>query len=197
MPLTREGKLLIFCAPSGAGKSTIVNHLMQKNLGLAFSISCTSRLPRGQEKDGLEYYFISPETFRKKITEEAFAEWEEVYPGCHYGTLSSELERIWASGEHALFDIDVMGGMKLKKDYGAQALSIFVMPPSHEELKIRLSNRATDDETSLKQRLEKAEHEMSFAGKFDRILVNNKLEDALAEAEVLVKAFLEEKASGN
>ena len=186
-----KGKLLIFCAPSGSGKSTIVNHLMQKKLGLAFSISCTSRLPRGEEKHGLEYYFLSPEAFREKIAEEAFVEWEEVYPGCHYGTLHSELERIWKGGEHAVFDIDVMGGMNLKKAFGERALSIFVEPPSVEELEIRLRNRATDDEASLKQRLEKAEHEMSFAGNFDRILVNNNLEDALAEAEALVRGFLE------
>ena len=165
---------------------------MQKNLGLAFSISCTSRPPRGEEKDGLEYNFISPESFREKIDKEAFVEWEEVYPGCYYGTLRSELERIWSGGEHALFDIDVMGSMNLKKTYGAQALSIFVMPPSHEELEIRLRNRATDNEASLKQRLEKAKHEMKFAGNFDQILINNKLEDALTEAETLVRAFLED-----
>lgn len=191
MPQEKQGKLLIFCAPSGAGKSTLVRHLLQLDLGLKFSISCTSRQPREGEKDGREYYFISPEEFRQRAQAGDFVEWEEVYHEQYYGTLRSEVERIRDSGHHALFDIDVMGGLNLKKAYGEHALAIFVEPPSLAVLEERLRGRGTDSEASLQKRLDKAVHEMSFAGQFDRVLVNDILETALGEAEVLVRDFLE------
>jgi len=187
-----EGKLLIFCAPSGAGKSTIVQHLMKLELRLAFSISCTSRKPRQGELHGREYHFLSPDQFRKKIETKEFVEWEEVYPDQFYGTLKSEVERIWAEGHHALFDIDVMGGLNLKETFGDKALSIFVEPPSIEVLEQRLRSRGSDDEESMQKRIGKAEYELSFAPRFDRILVNDKLEKALAEAESMVGKFLSE-----
>ena len=186
-----EGKLFIFSAPSGSGKSTIVQHLMQQNLGLAFSISATSRAPRKGERDGREYHFISPELFRKRIENAEFLEWEEVYPGQFYGTLHSEVEKIWKRGEHAVFDIDVIGGLNLKKEFGERAFSIFVSPPSLEELENRLRSRNTDDETSLQKRLGKAEYEMTFADQFDQILVNDNLEHCLKEAEQLVGDFIQ------
>lgn len=185
-----EGKLLIFSAPSGSGKSTIVQHLMKQNLGLAFSVSATSRKPREGESDGREYYFISPGSFRKKIGNGAFIEWEEVYPGQFYGTLRSEINRIWSAGKHALFDIDVKGGLNLKSEYGANAFAVFVKPPSLEVLEKRLRSRGTDDEGALLKRLEKAEYEMLFAPEFDYILVNDSLEKALSEAESIVGQFL-------
>lgn len=186
-----EGKLFIFSAPSGAGKSTIVGHLLKMDLGLAFSISATSRRPRKGEKNGREYYFVSTEEFRRKIRDKEFVEWEEVYPGRYYGTLKSELERIWERGQHALFDIDVQGGMNLKKKFGDRALSVFVMPPSLQVLEERLRDRGTDDAESLRKRIEKAEWEMQFAPLFDRTLVNDRLEKALTEAESMVKSFLD------
>ncbi len=186
-----EGKLFIFSAPSGAGKSTIVGHLLRMDLGLAFSISATSRRPRKGEKNGREYYFVSTEEFRRKIRDREFVEWEEVYPGRYYGTLKSELERIWKRGQHALFDIDVQGGMNLKKKFGDRALSVFVMPPSLQVLEARLRARGTDDAESLRKRIEKAEWEMQFAPLFDRTLVNDCLDKALTEAESMVKSFLD------
>lgn len=185
-----SGRLIIFCAPSGAGKSTIVNHLMQLDLGLAFSISATSRTPRRGEVNGREYYFMTPEQFRKKIDAGDFVEWEEVYPNRFYGTLRSELDRIWASGHHALFDIDVAGGMNLKKLYGNRALSVFVKPPSLEALEQRLRDRATDDDDSLKERLGKAAHELEYAGEFDVILINDVLDETLVKARQMVRKFL-------
>lgn len=185
-----SGKLFIFSAPSGSGKSTIVQHLMDRGLGLEFSISATSRKARGGELNGREYYFISPVEFRKKIDNKEFIEWEEVYPDQYYGTLKSEVDRIWSEGKSALFDIDVMGGLNLKKEFGTRALSLFVMPPSLEVLEERLRARATDDEEALKKRIGKAEYEMTFASQFDHILINDSLEDALAEAELIVKNFL-------
>jgi guanylate kinase len=184
------GKLFIFCAPSGSGKSTIVQHLMQQDLGLAFSISATSRTPRAGEVDGREYHFISPEEFRRKIEEGAFIEWEEVYHNQYYGTLRSEVERIWEKGHHAVFDIDVVGGLNLKKAYGEQALAVFVQPPSVDVLEQRLRSRGTDDEASLEKRLGKAAYELKFARHFDHLLVNDSLDKALAEAEKLVRQFL-------
>ena len=186
-----EGKLFIFSAPSGAGKSTIVGHLLKMDLGIAFSISATSRRPRKGEKNGREYYFVSTEEFRRKIRDKEFVEWEEVYPGRYYGTLNSELERIWKRGQHALFDIDVQGGMNLKKKFGVRALSVFVMPPSLQVLEERLRARGTDDAESLRKRIEKAEWEMQFAPLFDRTLVNDRLDVALKEAESMVKSFLD------
>lgn len=185
-----EGKLLIFSAPSGAGKSTIVRHLLESNPGLAFSISATSRRPRAGEKDGRDYYFITPEAFRRKIENHEFIEWEEVYPGLFYGTPRSELERIWNRGMHALFDIDVHGGLNLKKKFGDNALSVFVMPPSLKVLEERLKARGTDGSEDLQLRLDKAEAEMQLAPRFDRILVNDHLESTLKEAQTMVQNFL-------
>jgi len=183
-------KLFIFSAPSGAGKSTIVQHLMKQGLGLEFSISATSREPREGEVDGREYHFISPEKFRKMIKENAFIEWEEVYPDQFYGTLYSEVENIWKRGKHAIFDIDVVGGQNLKKEFGERACAIFIQAPSREVLEQRLRARATDDEASLQLRLGKAMFEMEHATRFDHILINDSLKKALAEAEKIVTDFL-------
>ena len=183
-------KLLIFSAPSGAGKSTIVQHLMKLNLGLEFSISATSRESREGEEDGREYHFISPEMFRKMIQEDAFIEWEEVYPDQYYGSLYSEVELIWKRGKHAIFDIDVVGGLNLKEKFGERACAIFIQAPSHEALEQRLRSRGTDDEASLKKRLGKARFEMSHKSHFDHVLVNDSLEEALVEAEKIVLDFL-------
>jgi len=185
-----EGKLFIFSAPSGSGKTTIVQHLMKQDLGLAFSISATSRKPRAGEVNGRDYYFISPDHFRQKINDNAFIEWEEVYPGQYYGTLRSEVHRIWGRGEHALFDIDEVGGINMKKDFGEKACAVFVQPPSLEVLEERLRSRGTDDEDELQKRLGKAGYEMQFAPQFDHILVNDSLEKALSESEILVRNFL-------
>ena len=183
-------KLFIFSAPSGAGKSTIVQHLMKQGLGLEFSISATSREPREGEVDGREYHFISPEKFRKMIKENAFIEWEEVYPDQFYGTLYSEVENIWKRGKHAIFDIDVVGGQNLKKEFGERACAIFIQAPSREVLEQRLRARATDDEASLHLRLGKAMFEMEHKSRFDHILINDSLEKALGEAEKIVNDFL-------
>ena len=183
-------KVIIFSAPSGSGKSTIVNHLLKQDLGLEFSISATSRAPRGQELHGREYYFFSEQAFREKIAAKDFLEWEEVYAGCFYGTLTSELERIWAKGHTVVFDVDVVGGVNIKKIFGDQALSIFVKAPSVEELYRRLLGRGTDAPEKIAQRVAKAEYELTFEEKFDRVIVNDRLEDALAEAEQIVRLFL-------
>jgi guanylate kinase len=185
-----KGKLVIFSAPSGAGKSTIVQHLMSKKPGLAFSVSATSRQPREGEVDGREYHFIAAELFRELIEKKAFIEWEEVYPGQFYGTLHSELDRIWKQGEHAVFDIDVVGGLNLKKAFGDRACAIFIEPPSIQVLEERLRSRGSDDEASLMKRLDKAEHELQFAKLFDHIVVNDSLELAQSEALSLVQEFL-------
>jgi len=185
-----KGKLVIFSAPSGAGKSTIVQHLMDKKLGLAFSISATSRQPREGEVDGREYYFMAAEKFRDLVEKKAFIEWEEVYPGQFYGTLYSELDRIWKQGEHAVFDVDVVGGLNLKKEFGERACAIFIKPPSIKALEERLRSRASDDEASLRKRLDKADHEMQFAPLFDHIVVNDHLEQAQSKALSLVQEFL-------
>ncbi len=184
------GKVIIFSAPSGAGKSTIVNDLLKKNLGLEFSVSATCRPPRGKEQHGKEYYFFSREEFLEKIARDEFLEYEEVYPGCFYGTLKSEVERIWAKGHTVLFDIDVVGGVHVKQILGEQALAIFIQPPSVDVLRQRLIGRATDDPDKIEQRLAKAEYEMTFAGRFDTVIVNDCLEDALREAEKKVREFL-------
>ncbi len=185
------GKLFIFSAPSGAGKSTIVQHLIDSDLELSFSISATSRPPRGKEKHGKEYYFLSPEEFQRKIGKNEFLEWEEVYPGTFYGTLRKEVDRIRAIGKHALFDIDVQGGLYLKKEFGSDACAIFVMPPSLEILEERLRSRGTDGEEELRKRLDKAAYEMTFASRFDHIVVNDTMEHALRHSEELVKKYLE------
>ena len=185
-----EGKMVIFSAPSGAGKTTIVTHLLALNLNFGFSISVTTRMPRGAEQNGKEYYFLSIEEFKDKITRDEFLEWEEVYPGCFYGTLKSEVERIFKNGQNVLFDIDVVGGSNIKKYYGDKALAVFVQAPSIEELKNRLINRSTDHPDVIRERIAKAEHEMSFVGFFDIVIVNDKLEVALLEAEEKVVNFL-------
>ena len=183
-------KVIIFSAPSGSGKTTLVKHCLQHFPELEFSISCTTRNPRGTEKDGVDYHFISPEKFRQKIWEEAFVEFEEVYEDKYYGTLKSEVERIWNDGKTVIFDVDVKGGIALKKYFGEQALSIFIMPPSIQELERRLIARATEDAETIQTRVEKAEQEMTFQNEFDKILVNTDLETAKAEIEKLLSEFL-------
>ena len=185
------GKVVIFSAPSGAGKSTVVNHLLGLYPQFEFSISATSRSPRGQEQDGVEYYFIDAERFRELIAQDAFVEYEEVYHDRFYGTLKSEVERIWQKGHVIVFDVDVKGGVNLKKYFGDAALSVLIVPPSMEVLEARLRGRGTDSEEAIRERLDKASSELEFAaGKFDRDLVNDRLEETFAEAEALVDAFL-------
>lgn len=182
-------KVIIFSAPSGAGKSTVVGHLLKTFPFLEFSISATSRSPRGSEKDGVEYYFFSEQQFRDLIARDAFVEYEEVYPGSFYGTLRSEVERIWAKGHVILFDIDVKGGVNLKRIFGDNALSVFVRPPSVEELRRRLVGRGTDSPEAIEKRVAKAREELEYESKFDRVLENDRLEKTLAEAEEIVKTF--------
>ena len=187
-----KGKLLIFSAPSGSGKSTIVNFLMQEHpeLNMHFSISCTTRAPRGTEKNGVEYFFLTPEEFKAKIAEDAFVEYEEVYTDRFYGTLKSQVENQINNGENVVFDVDVKGGCNLKKIFGSEALSVFVQPPSVEELRRRLVGRATDAPEVIEQRLAKAEEELTYAPKFDVIIVNDDLEIAKAEALKTIGEFL-------
>lgn len=185
-----NGKLVIVSAPSGAGKTTIVNHLLKKESGLEFSISATTRSPRGKEKNGKEYYFISAENFKNKIRNNEFTEWQEVYKGQFYGTLKSEIERIWSDKKHVIFDVDVKGGINLKNIFGVRAISIFIMPPSTEELEKRLLQRATDDKSKIKVRVEKAIEEMKLAEKFDHIVINDNLEHAQKEVYEMVRDFL-------
>ncbi len=183
-------KVIIFSAPSGAGKSTIVNHLLKKDLGLEFSISATCRAPRGQEIHGREYYFFTQEEFKDRIASGEFLEYEEVYPGCFYGTLKSEVERIWAAGHTVLFDVDVLGGLNLKKQLGEEAMAIFIQPPSVDALRERLIGRATDSMEKIEERVAKAEYELTFAERFDQVVVNDRLEEAFQEAEQIVREFL-------
>lgn len=186
-----SNKVIIFSAPSGAGKSTIVNHLLGMYPELEFSISATSREPRGKEVHGVEYYFFSSDEFRKLISEDKFVEYEEVYAGSFYGTLRSEVERIWAKGNTIIFDIDVQGGVNLKRIFGDQALSVFIQAPSVEELRKRLVGRGTDSDEAIERRVSKAASEMEFAsGKFDYTLINDDLTTAFTEAEKVVGDFL-------
>ena len=185
-----KGKLIIFSAPSGAGKTTIVKHLLGQDFNLEFSVSATSREPRKGEIDGKDYYFLSKKNFENKIEKNEFLEWEEVYPGIFYGTLKSDVERIRAQGKNVLFDVDVVGGLNIKKHYEEEALAFFVQPPSVEELKKRLQNRSTESEEKIRMRMEKAEFEMSFAERFDVVLINDKLENAFEMAKETVKEFL-------
>lgn len=183
-------KLLIFTAPSGAGKTTIVRHLLKKFPQLAFSISATTRTQRPHEEDGKDYYFISPQEFRVRQGDGKFVEWEEVYEGLYYGTLHSEINRLWSQGKHIVFDIEVKGATNLKKAYPDESLAVFVKPPSPEVLFARLRGRKTEDEESLRKRIARAEEELSYENSFDKVLLNDDLETALAEAEEIVRDFL-------
>lgn len=184
------GKLIIFSAPSGSGKSTIINYLLKQDLHLRFSISATSRAPRGTEQDGVEYYFLTPEEFRARIAKEEFLEYEEVYTDKYYGTLKSEVARIQDEGDNVIFDVDVVGGCNIKKYYGDRALSLFIQPPSIGHLRERLEGRKTDSPQVIESRIAKAEFELGFADKFDRIVINDDLETAQKEALEIIRNFL-------
>lgn len=188
--IRRGGKVMIFSAPSGAGKTTIVHHLLDKFDFLEFSVSATSRAPRGTEQDGVDYYFIGEEEFRHRIENDEFVEYQEVYSGSLYGTLKSEVERIWAKGHTILFDVDVKGGINIKRIFGDSALSVFVMPPSLEVMEQRLRARGTDSEEAIQTRISKAAIELEDAPLFDVVLVNDKLEDSFAKADKLVEDFI-------
>lgn len=183
-------KVIIFSAPSGSGKSTVVNHLLKKYPFLEFSISATSRAPRGQEQNGKEYFFFSTEEFERLISEDAFIEYEEVYKGSYYGTLKSEIERIWAKGHTILFDIDVKGGVNIKRIFGDAALAVFVKAPSVEELRSRLVGRGTDTPEAIEKRVAKAEEELTYEKYFDVVLINDDLSTSLAQAEGLIDSFV-------
>ena len=187
-----KGKMLIVSAPSGSGKSTIVNWLMQEHpeLKLYFSISCTSRTPRGTEQNGVEYFFLTPEEFKKKIENDEFLEYEEVYENRFYGTLKAQVERQRVQGQNVVFDVDVKGGVNIKQYYGDDALSLFIQPPSVEELRRRLEGRGTDTPEAIEQRLAKASYELTFAPQFDRIIVKDDLETAKGETLKVVESFL-------
>lgn len=184
-----KGKLIIFSAPSGTGKSTIVRYLIDKKLNLQFSISATSRLPRGEEKHGVEYYFLSPDEFRAKIKQNHFLEYEEVYKDNFYGTLKSEVDRIIDAGNNVVFDVDCVGGLAIKEIYEDRALAIFIMPPSIEALRYRLEKRGTDTPEVIQNRLDKAAHEMTFAPQFDAIIMNDDFDKAKRETVKLIKEF--------
>ncbi len=184
-------KLVIFTAPSGAGKTTIVRHLLNRFDNLEFSVSATTRPRRPHEQHGRDYYFLSPEEFMQRVEKGDFLEWEEVYPGQYYGTLREEVERLWNEGKDVIFDIDVKGAWKLKQAYPDQSLAVFVMPPSKDVLFQRLRNRHTEDEESLRKRMARAAEELEWAPRFDVVLVNDRLEDALQQAEQLVSEFLQ------
>ncbi|MBP8758841.1 MAG: guanylate kinase [Parabacteroides sp.] len=184
------GKLVIFSAPSGSGKSTIINFLLKQGLDLHFSISATSREPRGSEKHGVEYYFLSPEEFKSKIAANEFLEYEEVYTDKYYGTLKSEVERLLTNGNNVVFDVDVVGGCNIKQYYGDRALSLFIQPPGIEVLRSRLEGRGTDSPEVIESRLAKATYEMTFAPKFDKVIVNDEIETAKAETLQVIRAFL-------
>ena len=185
-----NGKLIIFSAPSGSGKSTIINYLLKQNLNLAFSISATSRPPRGEEKHGVEYFFLSPDEFRQRISNNEFLEYEEVYKDRYYGTLKAQVEKQLEAGQNVVFDVDVVGGCNIKKFYGDRALSLFIQPPCVEELRRRLIGRGTDAPEVIEHRVAKAEYELSFAPKFDKVIINDDLETAKAHALKVIKEFL-------
>ena len=186
-----SNKVIIFSAPSGSGKSTIVSHILKLHPEMEFSVSATSRAPRGQERNGIEYHFFTADEFRKMIAEDKFVEYEEVYAGSFYGTLKSEVQRIWDKGHVIIFDVDVKGGVNLKKHFGDKALSVFIQAPSVEELRKRLIARGTDSAEAIAKRVAKASEEMTYADKFDYILVNDDLQKAYAEAEKVVDDFLQ------
>lgn len=185
-----SGKLIIFSAPSGAGKSTIVHHILECGFNMEFSVSATSRALRGNEVHGVDYYYLTPEEFRSKIRNNEFLEYEEVYPNSYYGTLRNEVERINAEGKNVVFDIDVLGGINIKKQYEEQALAVFIAPPSMEVLHQRLINRGTDSPEMITKRMDKAEFELSFASQFDKVIVNDELEKAKKDAELIIREFL-------
>ncbi|WP_291585659.1 guanylate kinase [Bacteroides sp.] len=185
-----KGKLIIFSAPSGSGKSTIINYLLTQDLNLAFSISATSRPPRGEEKHGVEYFFLSPDEFRQRIANNEFLEYEEVYKDRYYGTLKTQVEQQLETGQNVVFDVDVVGGCNIKKFYGKQALSLFIQPPCVDELRRRLVGRGTDAPEVIEHRIAKAEYELSFAPRFDKVIINDDLETAKAEALRVIKEFL-------
>lgn len=186
-------KVIIFSAPSGSGKSTIIGHLLKRVPGLEFSISATSRKPRQGEQDGKDYYFLTEEDFKQRVAEDKFVEWVEVYQGTCYGTLKSEIERIWDKGNTVIFDVDVLGGVSLKKIFGEKALSIFIQPPSIEVLEQRLRNRGTETEESLRKRIERAEMELQYSNQLDVVVVNDNLDTAINETETIVNNFLNGK----
>ena len=185
-----NGKLIIFSAPSGSGKTTIVRELLKHYPQFEFSISATSRAPRGVEQNGVDYYFLTQEEFAAKVASDSFVEWEEVYAGTCYGTLKSEMERIWSKGNVIIFDVDVMGGINLKKIFGEAACSIFIMPPSVEELQKRLEGRGTDSPDKIDMRIRKAEQEMGYASQFDHVVINDCLEDAISKARFIIEEAL-------
>jgi guanylate kinase len=189
--MTPQNKIIIITAPSGAGKTTITHHLLHTFPQLGFSISAATRQPRGNEVNGKDYYFISEENFRKKIQEEEFVEWEMVYEGKYYGTLKAELERIWKENKIPLLDIDVKGAIHVEKQFPNTSLSLFIQPPSIDELKKRLAARGTESETTLNARVNKAEYELSFKDEFDKVIINRELEQACKEAEEIVRSFIE------
>lgn len=185
-----KGKLIIFSAPSGSGKSTIINYLLQQQLNLYFSISATSRPPRGQEKNGVEYFFLTSEEFRNRIANNEFLEYEEVYPDRFYGTLKSQVEKQLEAGQNIIFDVDVVGGCNIKNFYGNRALAIFIQPPSVEELRNRLNGRGTDAPEVIESRIAKAEYELTFAPRFDKVVINDNLEEACQQVYELVNNFI-------
>ncbi|MEQ3655576.1 MAG: guanylate kinase [Dokdonia sp.] len=194
--LSHHGKLIVFSAPSGSGKTTIVRHLLaQEQFNLEFSISATSRAPRGEEVHGKDYYFMSLDTFKQHIKDEDFLEWEEVYRDNFYGTLKEEVQRIWAMGKHVIFDIDVVGGLRIKKKFPERTLAVFVKPPSVDELKIRLKKRKTESKEKINMRIAKASVELATAPQFDHIILNDDLSKALAEADSLVSDFIRKPLS--
>tara|TARA_R110002072_G_scaffold291008_1_gene458901 strand:+ start:20123 stop:20704 length:582 start_codon:yes stop_codon:yes gene_type:complete len=190
MKVNNKGKCIIFSAPSGAGKTTIVHYLLEQNIGLEFSVSACSRDPRPNEIDTQDYYFIGVDNFKKKIEDDEFVEWEEVYTNNFYGTLKSEMDRIWSEGKTVIFDVDVIGGLNLKKQFQDDAFAVFVQPPSYEELEKRLRGRSTESEERINQRMEKAQKEMTFSSEFDVVLINDDLGEACDKANSLVKSFL-------
>lgn len=189
----QKGRCIIFSAPSGAGKTTIVHYLLKQGLGLEFSVSACSREPRENETNGKDYHFLGIEGFKKEIANDAFIEWEEVYTNNFYGTLKSEMQRIWSEGKTVIFDVDVIGGLNLKKKFQEDAFALFVKPPSYEELEKRLRGRKTDSDEKIAQRMEKATKELAFAEEFDVVLVNDDLESACASAKELINEFLSKK----
>ena len=190
LPSHKQGRVIIFSAPSGSGKTTIVKHLLKRNPNLAFSISACTRPRRDYEEDGIHYYFLSEQDFTQKIEHHEFIEWEQVYPGSYYGTLVAEIQRLWALDKTVLFDVDVKGGLNLKDYFQQAALAIFVSPPSYTELENRLRNRDTESEESIRERLDKAKYEMSFKDKFEKVILNDHLERAIDEAQNCIDQFL-------